>query len=92
MARASQGRYAAFRAAEKLRRTRRCHYGDFRGSRYGKRPAEYAARKEKFAENVFKAVERYEPGLRAKVGKYVSSTPLTHLPFNGSEDGTSYGL
>jgi all-trans-retinol 13,14-reductase len=67
-------------------------FADHRDSRFGKRPAEYSARKEKFAENIFRAVERYEPGLRAKVGKYVSSTPLTHLHFNGSEDGTSYGL
>ncbi|MBS1961827.1 MAG: NAD(P)/FAD-dependent oxidoreductase [Bdellovibrionales bacterium] len=67
-------------------------FDDWRGSRFGKRPAEYAAKKEAFAENIFRAVERYEPGLRAKVGKYVSSTPLTHLHFNGSEDGTSYGL
>ena len=67
-------------------------FDEFRGTRFGKRPAEYAARKELFAENMFRAVERYEPGFRAKITKYVSSTPITHLHFNGSEDGSSYGI
>jgi all-trans-retinol 13,14-reductase len=67
-------------------------FDPWRESRFGKRPAEYAARKEIFAENIFRAVERYEPGFRSKISKYVSSTPLTNLHFNGSEDGSSYGL
>lgn len=67
-------------------------FDPWRETRFGKRPADYAARKEVFAENIFRAVERYEPGFRAKVSKYVSSTPLTNLHFNGSEEGSSYGL
>jgi all-trans-retinol 13,14-reductase len=67
-------------------------FDPWRDSRFGKRPADYGTRKEQFAENMFRAVERYEPGFRAKITKYVSSTPLTHLHFNGSEEGSSYGI
>ena len=41
---------------------------------------------------MFRLVDRYEPGFRSSVSQFVTSTPLTNLHFNGSEDGTSYGI
>ena len=61
-------------------------------SRYGKRPEEYEELKNSIAEKMFGLVERYEPGFRSSVSRFVTSTPLTNLHFNGSEEGSSYGI
>ncbi len=59
---------------------------------YGKRSPEYKAFKEKIAQNVFDLVEQTVPGLRESLLNYEISTPLTTLHFNGSENGSSYGI
>ena len=67
-------------------------YSQWQDSKYGARPPEYMALKEKIASNVLAPVERYEPGFRDGVRKWVSSTPLTNLHFNGTAEGSAYGI
>ncbi len=67
-------------------------FNQWRGTRYGRRPKEYTEVKEQFAENIFSLVEKYQPGFRSLVQKHQSSTPLSNLHFNGSEDGSAFGI
>ncbi|MBI3556409.1 MAG: NAD(P)/FAD-dependent oxidoreductase [Deltaproteobacteria bacterium] len=64
----------------------------WRATAYGARPQDYRALKNELAESIFALVERYQPGLRASVRQFVTSSPLTNLHFNGSEEGSSYGI
>ena len=64
----------------------------WRGSRYGARQDEYKSLKDSYARHIFKLVERYSPGFETSVSKFATSTPLTNLHFNGSEDGSAYGI
>ncbi|HMN68167.1 MAG TPA: NAD(P)/FAD-dependent oxidoreductase [Bdellovibrionales bacterium] len=64
----------------------------FQGQAYGRRSADYKNLKARISDSVFRAVGRYEPDLPAHIAETQSSTPLTHLHFNGSEEGSSYGL
>ncbi len=60
--------------------------------RYGRRSQGYKDLKEVISTSIFKAVEDYIPGMQARVKNSLTSTPLTHLHFNGSEEGSSYGI
>jgi all-trans-retinol 13,14-reductase len=67
-------------------------FSGFRETVWAKRPEEYERAKEGFIEKVFAMVESHQPGLRQTIGKYLSSTPITNLHFNGSPEGSAYGL
>jgi all-trans-retinol 13,14-reductase len=64
----------------------------WRDTRYGKRPEEYAALKNRVAEQVFDLVGLFKPGFGGSVKRYVTSSPLTNLHFNGSADGSAHGI
>jgi all-trans-retinol 13,14-reductase len=61
-------------------------------SRYGKRPEEYKLLKQSYAEGMFNLVDRYYPRFQTMISKYVASTPLTNLHFNGSAEGSAFGI
>lgn len=67
-------------------------FDTWKGNPYGKRDLAYNALKEKIAESVLDLVERHVPGLRQNIEAISISTPLSTLHFNGSEDGSSYGI
>jgi all-trans-retinol 13,14-reductase len=60
--------------------------------RYGRRSAAYKEFKTGITNSIYAAVEKHQPGFAANIRQCTSSTPLTHLHFNGSEEGSSYGL
>jgi hypothetical protein len=62
------------------------------GTAWNKRPEEYERFKTAFGEKVLGFVDGYEPGFRESIGKFQSSTTLTNLHFNGSPEGSAYGL
>jgi len=59
---------------------------------YGRRSKAYKDLKLRIADSVWNAVERYQPATSNNVKAFHTSTPLTHLHFNGSEEGSSYGI
>lgn len=67
-------------------------FAAWRATSFGARPHEYKLLKEQLSEGILELAERYQPGLRATVKRYASSTPLTNLHFNGSAEGSSYGI
>lgn len=64
----------------------------WREQRFGRRGPGYKQFKAGYAEQMFQLVERYYPGFGATRGGYVTSSPLTNLHFNGSVDGSAYGI
>jgi all-trans-retinol 13,14-reductase len=64
----------------------------WKASHWGKRPKDYETAKETFAEKTLALIDRYQPGFRRKVSQYATSTPLTNLHFNGSPEGSAYGI
>ncbi len=60
--------------------------------RWGRRPAAYKDLKTKISESIWTEVAKHEPDLPAKIAQSQTSSVLTHLHFNGSEEGSSYGL
>jgi all-trans-retinol 13,14-reductase len=64
----------------------------WRHTRFGKREEAYDGLKNEYAENIFDFIDDYEINLKSSVHKYVTSTPVTNLHFNGSMDGSSYGI
>jgi all-trans-retinol 13,14-reductase len=72
-----------------------CPYNWFepwKNSIYGKRDDGYHKMKETVAAGVFSLVEKYRPDFRGHIEKYSTSTPLTNLHFNGSEEGSGFGI
>ena len=67
-------------------------FENWRETKYGKRPDSYSENEYEYAKNILEFVNDYEPGLQKSVSKYVTSTPVTNLHFNGSTDGSSYGI
>jgi all-trans-retinol 13,14-reductase len=67
-------------------------FADWRGSKYGKRPEEYQRAKEIYCGKILEFAAEFVPQLPDRLSKYVSSSPLSNLHFNGSEDGSSYGI
>jgi all-trans-retinol 13,14-reductase len=67
-------------------------FEQWRETRFAKRPEDYKKFKENFSENVFRLVDGYYPGFRDSITKYVTSSPLSNLHFNGTQDGAAYGL
>lgn len=60
--------------------------------RWGRRSPEYKAFKQSICNSVWEAVAKHEPDLPGKISQFQSSSVLTHLHFNGSEEGSSYGI
>ena len=67
-------------------------FEQWRETSYRKRGDDYLALKSKLSEQLFDFVEDWQPGLRDCVDRFDSSTPLSNLFFNGSEQGTPYGV
>jgi all-trans-retinol 13,14-reductase len=67
-------------------------FDSWAGSRYGRRPAEYKEHKNLIAQRIFAAMEKHHPGFTARIEKFETSSPLSHLHFNGSHQGSSYGI
>jgi len=60
--------------------------------RYGRRSEGYKNFKSTISHSIYDAIEVHQPGFTTNIKHSTSSTPLTHLHFNGSEEGSSYGL
>jgi len=67
-------------------------FGDWKGSRIGHRPREYVDLKNAFSDQIIGLVDRYWPGFQANVEFRQSSSPLTNIFFNGSVDGSAFGI
>jgi all-trans-retinol 13,14-reductase len=67
-------------------------FDTWRDTCWGKRPEEYEAAKSEYAEQLFNRVEQYQPGFRSTIDKSTSSSPITNLHYNGSPEGSAYGL
>jgi all-trans-retinol 13,14-reductase len=67
-------------------------FTDWRGTKFGKRPTDYEGKKAEYADHVLNMMDRFQPGFKASVEKFATSTPLSNLHWNGSEEGSSYGI
>ena len=64
----------------------------WQGSRFGRRPADYVAYKERLADAAIDRVEREFPGIRGRVRRRSASTSLTNLHYTRSAMGGSMGI
>lgn len=64
----------------------------FRGTKVGRRGAEYEEFKKKKAQKLIKSVEEHFPGLSASLRSYYTSTPLTYEDYTGTPEGGMYGI
>jgi len=64
----------------------------WRETRWGKRPEAYEAAKNDYGDQLLNIVEKYQPGFRSTISKSVASSPITNLHYNGSPEGSAYGL
>jgi all-trans-retinol 13,14-reductase len=64
----------------------------WKDSRFGRRPPEYAAFKERLADAAIDRVERELPGIRGHVRHRYASTSLTNLHYTRSAQGASMGI
>jgi len=53
---------------------------------------EYAAFKQKRAEDLIDYIEQFHPGIKQSVEDYSTSTPLTYRDYTGTRDGSAYGI
>jgi all-trans-retinol 13,14-reductase len=58
----------------------------------GRKPRAYYLRKLEAAEASLSFVDRYVPGFKRQLVRYDVSTPLSNLRYNGSEQGSAYGI
>lgn len=58
----------------------------------GRKPRAYYAQKLGMAAATLDFVDEFVPGFRRSIVKYDVSTPLSNLRYNGSEQGTAYGI
>ena len=59
---------------------------------WNRRPEEYEVFKTAFGEKVLGLVDGYQSGFRDSISKVQSSSTLSNLHFNGSPEGSAYGL
>ncbi len=64
----------------------------WKGGKIGRRGEEYESFKREYAERLIDEVEKHQPGLRATIDCYFTSTPLTYLDYTGTEEGSMYGV
>jgi all-trans-retinol 13,14-reductase len=62
------------------------------GTRVNQRGTAYKDFKARKAELLLDALEKRLPGIRAKVHKYYSSTPLTFQDYTATREGSAYGI
>ena len=62
------------------------------GSRVNKRGEDYENFKKRKAEKMLDTLEKRLPGIREKVVKYYTSTPLTFRDYTGTVEGSAYGI
>jgi len=67
-------------------------FSEWKETSFGKRPPEYKAYKEKYVDSAFSFLKNQGLDLRPAIKNYVTSSPLSNLHFNGSFEGTSYGI
>jgi len=67
-------------------------FQQWNSERYGRRSAEYKEFKNVISRSILTAVDKHAPQFAANIRQHATSTPLTHLHFNGSEEGSSYGI
>ncbi|MBC7691982.1 MAG: hypothetical protein H7222_09440, partial [Methylotenera sp.] len=67
-------------------------FSEWQNTKLGQRPEAYQKLKNDYAEGIFARVEQYSPGTCATVDRFATSTPLTNLHFNGTPDGSPYGM
>ena len=63
----------------------------WKGTRVGRRGADYEQFKRQKAERLLKSLERHFPGITGSIEHYYTSTPLTYLNYTGTADGSMYG-
>ncbi|MCM1040960.1 MAG: NAD(P)/FAD-dependent oxidoreductase [Bacteroides sp.] len=63
----------------------------WKGTPIGRRGAEYEEFKRQKAEMLLEMLERQQPGTRAAIKSYYTSSPLTYLDYTGTEEGSMYG-
>lgn len=63
----------------------------WQGTRIGHRGQDYEDFKHRKAEALLDALEKQQPGTRAAIKSYYTSTPLTYLDYTGTEKGSMYG-
>ena len=59
---------------------------------YGKRSFTYKNTKENFANSIIELLDSFESGFKSSLSQFVTSSPVTNLHFNGSAEGSSYGI
>jgi all-trans-retinol 13,14-reductase len=64
----------------------------WKGSSFGKRPEEYQKTKQAHAQKILKFIDQYTPHLSSDLTRFQTSSPLTNLHYNGSFEGSSYGI
>lgn len=67
-------------------------FADWRNEPYGRRSTPYKDRKTLWSGKILSAIADHEPDFPSLIAQSLTSTPLTNLHFNGSEQGSSYGL
>lgn len=63
----------------------------WRGTRVGHRGEAYEAFKREREARVLASLEKHFPGVKERIEKVYSSTPLTYLDYTGTADGSMYG-
>jgi all-trans-retinol 13,14-reductase len=61
-------------------------------TKWKKRPEDYEQFKTKLAERIIRRLDEKFPGLGARIEAYEVSTPLTNIHFNGSFQGSAFGI
>lgn len=64
----------------------------WQGTRINQRGTEYKEFKHRKAELLLDALEKRMPGVRQKIEKYYTSTPLSFMDFTGTHEGSAYGV
>lgn len=64
----------------------------WKGTKIGKRGADYEEFKHLHAQRLLQSVEKDFPGLMESVDEYYTSTPLTYYDYTGTEEGSMYGI
>jgi len=53
---------------------------------------DYLEFKQRKAEQLIQLIEKKFPGIKSKIKKYYTSTPLTYRDYTGTHEGSSYGI
>lgn len=64
----------------------------WKGTKIGRRGADYEEFKQRKAEQLLNELESQFPGTLQNIESYYTSTPLTYLDYTGTEEGSMYGI